>query len=74
MDREAQGERAFQAREGVSQWDFAPGKTISPQLLALEKGDNTGEGREVERSLAKVPQAILIWPRSCFHHTPTFCT
>lgn len=60
VHREEQGEGAIQAREGASQLDFTPGKTISPQVLALGRGDNAGEGNvgrgvEGEESLAKVP-------------------
>lgn len=56
----SRGKGAIQAREGASQLDFTPGKTISPQVLALGRGDNAGEGSvgrgvEGEESLAKVP-------------------
>lgn len=60
VDRGEQREGAIRAREGASQLDFTPGKTISPQVLALGRGDNAGEGSvgrgvEGEESLAKVP-------------------
>lgn len=51
---------AIQAGEGASQPDFTPGKAISPQVLALGKGDNpqggnVGKGDEGRKRLAKVP-------------------
>ena len=68
VEREEQGEGAIRARERASQWALTPGKTISPQVLALGQGDKSGEGcvdGEVEGRNAwqKFPDQVLIWPK-----------
>lgn len=75
LGREERWQGASWARKGASQSDCTPGKTLGPQVLALGKGDNSGEGSvdggaEGRKSLARVSRPNLSLARATVSSTP----